>query len=80
LLFNERGGISTEEVEAGSGRTWMDEVNCAGTEEAISDCPFDGWGNEDCSHDEDVGVICSDPNGPPPVRDGGLTCQCFVLI
>lgn len=36
----------------------MDEVNCTGHEQFLSDCPFNGWGNHDCSHFEDAGVIC----------------------
>ena len=46
----------------GSGKIWMDDVHCAGTERTLQDCPFAGWENEDCSHSEDAGVVC---NGMP---------------
>lgn len=39
--------------------TWMDQLECSGDESTISECPFSGWGNEDCSHSEDVGVVCT---------------------
>lgn len=38
---------------------WMDNVNCAGTETKLVDCPFNGFGNHNCSHSEDAGVTCN---------------------
>ncbi|XP_033749249.1 scavenger receptor cysteine-rich type 1 protein M130-like [Pecten maximus] len=43
----------------GSGTIWMDNLNCNGTEDDIQDCRFNGWGSNDCSHGEDVGVSCN---------------------
>ncbi|KAL8176298.1 UNVERIFIED_CONTAM: hypothetical protein K2H54_030365 [Gekko kuhli] len=52
---------------AGSGRIWLDNVNCTGTENAISECPAKPWGENDCSHSEDASVVCGEVrlvNGP----------------
>uniref|UniRef100_A0A803XXM2 Soluble scavenger receptor cysteine-rich domain-containing protein SSC5D n=1 Tax=Meleagris gallopavo TaxID=9103 RepID=A0A803XXM2_MELGA len=44
----------------GSGRVWLDNVNCTGTEAALSECQRKPWGSNDCTHREDAGVVCSD--------------------
>ena len=44
----------------GSGRIWLDNVNCAGPELNISHCSHNGWGNHNCVHSEDAGVICGE--------------------
>ncbi|CAN0168013.1 unnamed protein product [Lampetra fluviatilis] len=42
----------------GSGRIWLDEVQCSGYETRLSNCRHLPWGNNYCSHYEDASVIC----------------------
>uniref|UniRef100_A0A8D0IXB1 Lysyl oxidase homolog n=1 Tax=Sus scrofa TaxID=9823 RepID=A0A8D0IXB1_PIG len=48
----------------GTGRIWLDNLNCRGTEQSVTECASRGWGNSDCTHDEDAGVICKDERLP----------------
>ena len=41
----------------GVGAIWLDDVNCAGTEPRLLDCPS-LTGLHDCTHSEDAGVRC----------------------
>ncbi|XP_074994921.1 scavenger receptor cysteine-rich domain-containing group B protein-like isoform X2 [Calonectris borealis] len=38
---------------------WLDDVECNGTEESISDCQARPWGEHNCYHGEDADVVCA---------------------
>ncbi|KAM8916135.1 lysyl oxidase homolog 3B isoform 2-T2 [Spinachia spinachia] len=48
----------------GQGKIWLDNVQCNGGEKSIELCMSRGWGNSDCTHDEDAGVVCKDERIP----------------
>ena len=53
---------SSGTTKPGSGRVWMDNVACSRSDLRLQDCSFDGWGNHNCDHSEDVGIICGKCN------------------
>ncbi|KFQ45444.1 Deleted in malignant brain tumors 1 protein, partial [Nestor notabilis] len=42
----------------GSGPIWLDDVNCTGTETALSKCKTTPWGAHNCKRGEEAGVVC----------------------
>uniref|UniRef100_A0A3B4FPW7 Neurotrypsin n=1 Tax=Pundamilia nyererei TaxID=303518 RepID=A0A3B4FPW7_9CICH len=51
--------VAPEKVyEEGNGLIQLDEVQCDGTETTLLACTHSQWRQHDCSHSEDVGVLC----------------------
>ena len=42
-----------------SSRTWLDELRCLGTESRLINCPANTIGDEDCTHTQDVALVCT---------------------
>uniref|UniRef100_A0A8B9DYF7 Soluble scavenger receptor cysteine-rich domain-containing protein SSC5D n=1 Tax=Anser cygnoides TaxID=8845 RepID=A0A8B9DYF7_ANSCY len=61
----------------GSDPIWLDDVNCIGTEAALSECQFQPWGSHNCKHKEDAGVVCS---APLRLMDGPNHCSGRVEV
>ncbi|KAF3695216.1 Macrophage receptor MARCO Macrophage receptor with collagenous structure [Channa argus] len=50
--------ITTFTATPGTGKIWLDDLRCRGTESDIFDCQHGGLGVTNCQHTEDAGVQC----------------------
>ncbi|XP_076025209.1 scavenger receptor cysteine-rich domain-containing group B protein [Genypterus blacodes] len=58
----------------GTGPILLDNIQCEGTEMSLIDCEHAGWGQHNCGHHEDAGVICEGKTDFIPLgRDFGIT-------
>uniref|UniRef100_A0A8C4ZZH7 Soluble scavenger receptor cysteine-rich domain-containing protein SSC5D n=1 Tax=Gadus morhua TaxID=8049 RepID=A0A8C4ZZH7_GADMO len=66
------------EFGAGSGPIWLDDVVCTGEEDAITQCSHQNYGDNNCGHSEDVGIVCSGKQTPFVWKK--VVVICMVLI
>ncbi|XP_072342215.1 scavenger receptor cysteine-rich type 1 protein M130-like [Scyliorhinus torazame] len=43
----------------GTGHIWLDEIECLSHETTLWQCQGDPWGEHNCEHREDAGIVCS---------------------
>ena len=62
----------------GTGPIHYDQVDCAGNETRLAECPFNGLGIHDCSHFEDAGAVCGSESSAQLLFCSYCMCnKCF---
>ena len=46
------------EFGEGTGKIWLDDVECNGRESMLSNCNTSSFGTHNCEHSEDAGAVC----------------------
>ena len=64
--INATAAVGPARFSSGSGPILFSEVACVGNESTITECDHHSTGGHNCSHNQDVGVVC----------EGQLVCSC----
>ena len=75
-LYHSLGAIALTlgDVPDGTGRIWLDNVQCVGTETSLIGCPANALGVHNCTHSADAGVRCmACTQGDIRLQDGNAT-------
>jgi len=72
-MQNRTGGYIGHQYGSGSGKIWLDNVDCTGYERLIAECRHNGWGVRQV-HGEDVSITCS--NGKSNIASAINTIFC----
>uniref|UniRef100_A0A3B1J117 SRCR domain-containing protein n=1 Tax=Astyanax mexicanus TaxID=7994 RepID=A0A3B1J117_ASTMX len=64
----------------GEGQVWSEELQCRGNEFQIHFCPKSSSLKHNCSHDNDVGLVCAGKSCIVRLVDGGSRCAGRVEV
>ena len=56
--INATGAVGPARFGSGSGPILFSELSCVGNESNITECDHLSTGGRNCSHSQDVGVVC----------------------
>jgi len=71
LGYGHTGRFIGNHYSAVSGRIWLDNVRCFGSESHITKCRYNNWGRHNCQHSEDVSISCISDSAEAVALVGG---------